>query len=143
MQQSNASSRQLPTQTFLRVVLSVFVGAGLLVGCSDDSGGDDGSGGVTGSLTAQSFFNDEVLPAMDSAGCVGCHSSGMAPYLAGTDPYATILDYTPTQDGASSMINTATPADSHLITYPSGGEHPGGALPDDLETLILDWIGRE
>ncbi len=111
------------------------------------SGGEGGSGGTaTGGsggmapLDARGFFEQKVLPGLESE-CGACHKLGGPadePFLADPDPYVSITSW------PAIVVKDATK--SLLVTHPNEANHGGGQAPpisDELKAVALEWLKME
>ena len=79
-------------------------------------------------------FATKVAPIFSTEDCISCHKSGVtSPDLTAANSYSQIVP---------KYVNTTTPADSKLLTYPgpTTGTHTWKKLTANEAALILAWI---
>lgn len=77
-------------------------------------------------------FAEQVLPALQSAGCATCHSGGVAPDLRADKAYTSLLN--------GGYLNVADPADSKLVKKINSGHATSGNLSGTDKALLIKWI---
>ena len=79
-------------------------------------------------------FATQILPIFTTDDCISCHKAGaQAPDLTATSAYTQLVP---------KYVNTTTPADSKLLTYPgpTSGTHTWKKLTATDAAIILKWI---
>lgn len=108
------------------------------------------TGGTTtttaGGCKSVASFQTNAAPAL-KANCMNCHNTGGSGFgaldlsaLAAATP-----DFAKACGQAKSKIDTANPAQSPLITAPTGGDaaHPYKNAPASYKTSVTTWINAE
>ena len=101
-------------------------------------------GTVTGGCVALAAFTTNVVPAMQQSSCLNCHDTGGSGNGA-LDLSALGTDVARACAQSKSKIDTTNPANSPLVTAPSGGEaaHPFKNASAAYRTAVTTWITAE
>ncbi len=142
----------LPRKRALDLALTLAAVAVLTVACAGGKpidvgppggGGDDDDDGLTGS------FAQEAYPAIASLDCgsAACHSNANQAVTGGLELPNVAMTMTTgaafAEISAETVVNTADPPASLLLTKGEGVGHTGGILWDDNDSeyeAVLFWI---
>lgn len=77
-------------------------------------------------------FATQIAPIFSTEDCISCHKSGVtSPDLTASSAYTQIVP---------KYINTTSPADSKLLTYPGSSAHSWKKFTAGEAAIILKWI---